>query len=342
MEWYERLARGALNLVDPYPPGNKPPAGEVWPYLKACVPAIRRVLVFSLCITVFTASIEVWLIGYVGRLIDMVVATPADQIWQVHGPRLLGAAIFVLLIRPVSQFARYAINDIGLQCNVANMVRWRAHEHMSRQSVGWFQSDLTGRTASRLVDIGNYASDTIYQSLNALAFGIVYVAGIVLLMAQTDIRLAFPLLFWIALYFLVMAMIIPRMVHAQRDFQSTKSALIGGVVDSFSNMDTLKLFAGHDSIASNHRADLENTRQALFRTRKIGVGMRTIVSVLEGALMVGFVGYSILLWSTGAASIGLIGAAMALTLRITAMADWILDAVWIIFLRQHRHWTRSC
>ncbi|MFK7995830.1 MAG: ABC transporter ATP-binding protein [Granulosicoccus sp.] len=330
---FKRCTDAALALVQPYDSSGEAPSAQVWPYLKSHILPLRRVLLLSICITVFAASIEVWLISYAGWLIDVLAATPASQIWDQHGYDLLFAALIVLLLRPASQFIRHAVNDIGFQCNAATLFRWRAHEHISQQSVGWFQQDLTGRTATRLVDIGNYASDVIFHLFNTLAFGLVYMVGIVMLMAGTDVRLALPLFFWLALYIGLMVFVIPRMVRAQQKFQSAKSALVGHVVDSFSNFDTLKLFADHESIVKDHKADLENTRRALFVTRKIGVSLRTTITVLEGVIMVGFVGYAILLWSKGAASIGIIGATVALSLRITTMAEWILDSVWVIFQR---------
>ena len=330
---YKRLTEAALHIIDPYVAAESTPEQRVWPYLKAHLCTIRWLLVLSLCITTITASIEVWIISYIGKLIDTLSATAPDQIWHLHAVELSLVALFILLLRPIGQLLRYTVNDIGFQCNSATMIRWQAHRHMTSQSVGWFQNDLTGRIASRLVDIGNYGADTIFHALNAVAFGLVYVVGILILMANTDGRLAIPLILWLLLYATYMWKTIPRMVHAQQEFQAAKSALIGGVVDSFSNMDTIKLFSARSAIEASHRVDLENTRLALFRTRQIGVSMRAIIAILEGLIMIGFVGYSIFLWSIGAATLGLISAAMALTLRITAMADWILDAVWAIFLR---------
>lgn len=188
---YDRLTRVALDLADPYAPGDAgPPPDRVWPYLKAHLRPLRKVLVLSVMVTIIAASIEVWLIGYAGRLIDMLADTTPGEIWQTHRWSLIGAGLMVILVRPLAQFARHAVNDIGLQCNSANLFRWRAHDHLTRQSVGWFQEDLAGRTASRLVLMGNYATDVIYHSLNAVAFGLVYMVGIVLFMAGTDIRLA--------------------------------------------------------------------------------------------------------------------------------------------------------
>ena len=330
---YDRFTTAVLELVQPYSSTDKAPFSDAWRYLKSHLPPLRNVLILSLVVTVIAAGIEVWLISYAGTLIDTLAVTPREDIIQTHGFELLVAAAILLLFRPLSQLLRHATNDIGLDCNIATLVRWRAHDHLANQSVGWFQEDLTGRTAVRLVDIGNHTADIIYQCLNAMAFGLVYMVGIVALMSDTDVRLALPLFAWLILYIGVMILFIPKMVKAQQAFQSAKSALTGTVVDGFSNIDTLKLFSDRDLMANDHKTSLENTRQALFITRQIGVSLRTILTTLEGIMMVSFVGYGLLLWSQGAASIGVIGAAVALSLRITTMAEWMFDSVWWIFLR---------
>lgn len=330
---YQRFTNVILQLVNPYTSTDLPPSGKVWPYLKSHLKPIKTVLILSMFVTVLAASIEVWLISYAGSLIDTLAVTPKEKILQEYGLELLLAVLILLLFRPISQLLRHAINDIGINCNVANLVRWRAHDHLANQSVGWFQEDLTGRTAVRLVEIGNHVADIIYQWLNAMAFGLVYMVGIVVLMSDTDIRLALPLIVWLLLYIGVMTLFIPRMVRAQQTFQGAKSALTGVVVDGFSNIDTLKLFADRDLMVSDHKVALEHTRQTLFVTRQISVSMRTILTMLEGIMMVGFVGYGLWLWTQDAASIGLIGAAVALSLRITTMAEWVFDAVWWKFLR---------
>ena len=330
---YQRFTTAVLELVQPYSSTDEAPFADVWRFLKSHLPPIKKALILSLVVTILAAAIEVWLISYAGTLIDTLAVTPRENIMQSHGFELLMAAVILLLFRPLSQMLRQALNDIGLNCNVATLVRWRAHDHLANQSVGWFQEDLTGRTAIRLVDIGNHVSDVVYQCLNAIAFGLVYMIGIVALMSETDPRLALPLFGWLLLYIGVLVLFIPRMVRAQQVFQGAKSALTGVVVDGFSNIDTLKLFSDRDLMVNDHKAALENTRQALFVTRQIGVSLRTILTALEGFMMVGFVGYGLYLWTEGDASIGLIGAAVALSLRITTMAEWIFDSVRWIFLR---------
>jgi ATP-binding cassette subfamily B multidrug efflux pump len=289
------------------------------------------VIALSLFMTALSASIEVWLISYAGRLIDMLVDSSPALIWQDHAASLIFAAAMLVLIRPIIQFLRHAVNDIGLDCNGASLFRYRAHAHLTRQSVGWFQEDLAGRTASRLVLMGNYATAVIFQSLNAVAFGAVYMIGIVVLMAGTDVRLAVPLLLWALLYGALMIWIVPRMVNAMETFMASKSALLGQVVDVFSNFDTVSLFATRSEIEGNHTEALETTRQKLFHARQISVGLRTVTIFLEGLIIVGFVGVGVWFWSQGMATIGVVGTTIALSLRIANLAEWVMDAVSRIF-----------
>jgi ATP-binding cassette subfamily B multidrug efflux pump len=329
---YDWLTRRVLHLADPYVHGTgATPSPRVWPYIRSHLRPLRNVLVLSVIVTALAASIEVWLISYAGRLIDLLADTARADIWANHRASLVFAALMIVLIRPLGQFARHSVNEFGLSCNSANLFRFRAHDHLTRQSVGWFQDDLAGRTASRLVLMGNYAGDVIFHCLNAVAFGLVYMVGVVTFMANIDLRLALPLFIWLALYIVLMVVIVPRMVRSMETFMASKSALLGGVVDTFSNFDTVSLFARRRDIEADHRLSLEATREKLFLTRQISVGMRTLTVWLEGIIIVGFVGYGIWLWSQGAASIGLVSAAMALSLRITTMADWVSEAVWSIF-----------
>lgn len=330
---YDHITRIFLHAADPYVLSDAPPKRTVWAYIKSHMYPLRWVFAAGITVTILAGMIEVWLIHYTGQLVDKMVLTEAETFWQDEGWGLFAAALIILIVRPVIQFLRLGVNDIALDCNAANLTRWRAYNHLIMQSVGWFQEDLTGRTSTRLVEIGNNVADTFYKMMNAVGFGLVYMLGVLFLMASVETRLALPLLLWLGLYVAILTWVIPRMINAQHKFQASKSALVGTVVDGFSNFDTLQLFAPKDQIARELHGRLEDTRNALFRTRQIGVGLRTTLVALEAIVMVGFIGYGVWLWSTGIASIGTISAAVALSIRITTMAEFILDSIWWTFLR---------
>ena len=330
---YHRITTFFLELMQPYQLSDKPPSQEIWPYMKAHLWPMRYIIMGSVIFTILSASVEVWLIQYAGQIVDLLTTHTPNDIWAEEGLGLGLAALAILLLRPALEFLRMAMNDIAFQCNSATMVRWRAFDHLSQQSVGWFQEDLSGRTSGRLVDIGNHVSDTIHAALNTFAFGVVYMVGVVLVLSQINIVLALPLLLWLGLYISVVYVVIPRMINTWHDFSAAKSALLGSVVDNFSNFDTMKLFGPRGVIMKEQRRRLEDTRQALFHARQVGVGLNTSLVALEAVILVGFIGYGIFLWSVDAASIGLISSAIALSFRITTMADGIFDSMRWVFLR---------
>jgi len=117
---YDRFTTAVLQLVQPYSSTDKAPFSDAWRYLKSHLPPLRNVLILSLVVTVIAS--------YAGTLIDTLAVTPREDIIQTHGFELLVAAAILLLFRPLSQLLRHATNDIGLDCNIATLVRWRAHD----------------------------------------------------------------------------------------------------------------------------------------------------------------------------------------------------------------------
>ena len=333
VKFYQKITKFFIGLASPYQLSTTPPSREIWPYLKTHLRPLRKIIVGSVICTILVASIEVWLIQYAGQIIDLLAEHKPSEIWREEGTGLMFAAAMIIFLRPALHFLVMAMNDIAFQCNSATLVRWRAYDHLSRQSVGWFQEDLSGRISGRLVDIGNHVSDSIHVVLNVVAFGFVYLIGVIFLLSQTNIWLIMPLLVWLSLYIGVVILVMPRMVDTWHNFTAAKSALLGTVVDNFSNFDTIKLFAPRDHIMNEQRARLEDTRQTLFAARKLGIGTHTILIMLEAVILVGFVGCGIWLWSVEAVSIGLVSSTIALSLRITTIADWIFDSCRWTFMR---------
>ncbi len=325
------IAQLIEGLVDPFVPASSQPPRDVWPYLWQTMKPMRKVIALSIFFAVIAGSIEVWLIGYAGRLIDTLVAVQREDLWQTHGATLIGVALMMLVLRPVFHFAREGLNDLAFRPNTATLARWRAHRHVSQQSVGWFQDDLSGRTASRVVEIGASVSNGTYRVINTLVYVSIYLVGIIILMSSSDIRLALPLLLWMALYALLMVMVVPKMRSASEAYQGARSALTGTIVDTYSNIATVALFADKALRDADEKAQFEAMRQRYFELQRVEVVLNVAITVLEGLMLVGLVGYGIFLWQQGDASLGLVAAALALGFKITSMAEWFLDAVAGIF-----------
>ncbi|MCP4386579.1 MAG: ABC transporter ATP-binding protein [Hyphomicrobiales bacterium] len=320
------------NLVDPFQPyDDSTPHTGAWRYLTENLRPLRRVMAMSLGLTVISAALEVWLIGYAGRLVDTLAAASPDRLWAEHGGELLLVAAVVLILRPLAPFLRESLDDIAFRPNAVTLVRWRAHRHVLQQSVGWFQNDMAGRIATRVREIGSSAAGAAYSVLHTLSYVLVYVAGSIWLMASVDLRLVVPLVIWIGLYLALMAFAVPRFQDHSERFQGALSTLTGMLVDTYANITTIKLFADRDQEDRESRAALTATRSTFIGLQRVEVIINVGMVLLGSLLILGLVGTALMLWQAGAAPLGLIAVAVALSFRITAMAEWLMDAVSDLF-----------
>ncbi|WP_421723062.1 ABC transporter ATP-binding protein [Bauldia sp.] len=320
------------NLVDPFQSyADRTPAPGVWRFLVGYLRPFRLVIGASVALTIVSAALEVWLIGYAGRLIDLLAATSPEELWTDHGTELILVAAIVLILRPSVPFFRESLDDIAFRPNAVALIRWRAHRHVLRQSVGWFQKDLAGRIATRVRENGSAGAGAVYSVLHGLSYVLVYIVGSIWLMASVDARLVLPLVAWLALYFGLMAYAVPRFQHQSERFQGALSALTGMLVDTYANIATIKLFADRTHEDRESRAALTATRSTFIGLQRIEVVINVGMVLLGSLLILGLVGTALMLWRAGAAPLGLIAVAVALSFRITAMAEWLMDGVSSLF-----------
>ncbi|GAB3840845.1 ABC transporter ATP-binding protein [Dactylosporangium cerinum] len=307
--------------VDPFRDDVAAPPATVPSYLRQVLRPLRGVVAVSVGLSVVVAAIDVWLVAYAGRLVDLLGAAAPDTFWAEHGTELLGAAALVLVVRPATNLVREAIDDVALKPNALTMTTWRAHRYVSRQSVGWFRRDLAGRTATRVRDGGAAATSCVYNTVHALAFIVAYIAGSAWLMAAIDPRLLLPLAAWLGCYAALMWWVVPRYRRASARQQDANSALTGLLVDAYANVDTLALLADRPGEERAARRVFADARQAQLGVQRLEVTMNASMDVLSGVLLVGLVGYGVALWRTGTAPLGLVAAAIALSVRITSLPN---------------------
>ena len=319
------------NLVDPFQPdGNSQPRADVWGYLTQNLGPFRWVMAASLLLTAINAGIEVWLIGYVGSLVDMLSETSPAEVWATRGGELVIAAMVVLIARPLSGFLREMMNDVAFRPNATFLMGWRAHRHVLRQSVGWFRNDLAGRISNWVQTVGGTGTHIAYSVIHTLVYVVIYVLGAIGLAASFDVVLMIPLLIWLAAYLGLMWYCVPRLAAQIALYQERYAELSGMLVDTYSNIDTVKLFSDTAETREG-RETFERQRQVYLGVQRYEVTMNSGMLFLGSLLMVGLIGVGIALWQTGSAPIGLVAVAVALSFRITAMGEWLLDAVSSVF-----------
>ncbi|WP_299890630.1 ABC transporter ATP-binding protein [uncultured Ruegeria sp.] len=320
------------NLVDPfvaYTESDTPPT-RLWPFMLDYSQPFMKVFFWAGLISIIVAGVEIGLIYYMGRVVDLLGGTPTE-VWQNHGTELLWMAAFILLLRPILHLVDVLLLNNTILPNFGTLIRWRAHKHVLRQSVGWFENDFAGRIANRIMQTPPAAGEVVFQVFDAISFSLAYLIGAAILLYAADARLLIPLLIWFAFYAALVRWTVKRVGPASQAASDARSTVTGRVVDSYTNIHSVKMFAHNAQELDYAREAIEETRRTFQVEMRIFTVMDAVLVTLNGLLIVGVVGWAIYLWMQGSATVGVVAAATALTLRLNAMTGWIMWALTSFF-----------
>ena len=320
------------NLVNPYANYKETdtPPTTLWSFMWEYSQPFKAVFFFTAVMSLVVASVEVGLIYYMGRVVDVLSGEPA-QVWEEYGTEFIVMAVLILTLRPLLQVMDVALLNNTILPNFGTLIRWRAHKHVLRQSVGWFENDFAGRIANRIMQTPPAAGEVVFQVFDAISFSLAYLIGAAILLATSDARLLMPLIAWFALYSLLISWTVKRVGPASQAASDARSTVTGRVVDAYSNINSVKMFAHHDRELEYAKDAIEYTRQTFQKEMRIFTIMDVMLVTLNGLLIVGVVGWAIMLWMQGSASVGVVAAATALTLRLNSMTGWIMWALTSFF-----------
>jgi ATP-binding cassette subfamily B multidrug efflux pump len=320
-----KFFEGLVDPYAPYPQTDTPPR-KLWPFLADYIRPFRKVFAATAVLSVLAAFADVALIWYVGRLVDQLASAGPAGFWAAHSTEVIGVALAVLILRPLLLVGNIALLHNTILPNFGTMIRWRAHAHVIRQPVGWFESDFAGRIANRIIQTPPAAGDAVFQTFDAVAFASVTVVGAGIMLADADPRLLLPLLVWFVLYMALVRWTVLRAGPASKASSDARSAVTGRVVDAYTNIHSVKLFARHDTEMAYAKESIEHARETFKQEMRIITKMDLALTTLNGGLIVAVTGWAILLWVQGAASVGTVAAASALVLRLNNMTYWIMWA----------------
>ncbi|MCP5087533.1 MAG: ABC transporter ATP-binding protein [Rhodobacteraceae bacterium] len=313
------------NLIDPFAVRSAAtPPGELWAYLITQLSPFRRWLPWMALTGLLAAIVESGLIFYSGRIIDLMSATGTVLFWTQHHIELTLAVVFILLLRPVFFVLNHLFLEQMLASNLQEQARWQAHRHLLGQSSSFFQNDFAGRLSNRVMQIGPAVEDSIYMAFEALWFACAYAVGAIIILTQIDIRLALPLAIWLVGYVVYVHRIAVRVASASEKWSDARSLVTGRVVDAYSNIETVKLFAHGESEEKYALSAMRRLRLRFQRFARLMTEMSLGLNVLNGFLIIGVVGPAVWLWAHEMVSIGEVAAASALTIRLNGMSGWIM------------------
>ncbi len=313
----------------PYQP-SKPPdtlVGFVVHYAKPFWPLIAASSVLSVIISL----IEIYLFSFVGKLVDWLSVADRQTFWQTHQTGLIAITALVLLILPGLKFLYESIVHQGLLGNFAMRTRWQAHRYLLSQSVEFFQNDFAGRVAAKMMQTSLGVRDAVIKVTEVLLYVGVYFAGAVILFGASDIRLTAPLILWLIGYITALRYFVPRMRQISMEQAEARSMVTGRVVDSYTNITTVKMFA-HARAEDNYaREGMDIFLDTVYRQMRLSTFFTVALNWMNAGLLFLVAATSIFLWQQNAVTVGAIAFAMGLVMRIHGLSQWIMWEIASLF-----------
>lgn len=313
------------NLVDPFAEfEQKTPPSTYLAYVKSQLTPFRRWLPLMAFMGLCVALMEAGLIFYSGRLVDLMTTTGAAEFWSTHWLELSLAVVFIAAARPAIIGLNHLFLEQTLAGNMQDQVRWRAHKHMLGQSSSFFQNDFAGRLSNRVMQLGGAVEDSVYMALEGIWYFVTYVGGAIIILSATDWRLGLPLALWVVVYATYTYRIALRVADASEKLSAGRSMVTGRIVDSYANIESVKLFADNAREETYARTSMRRHRNRFQRFLRLMTELSFGLNVINGVLIIGVVAPAIWLWTRDIVTVGEIAAATALALRLNGMSGWIM------------------
>jgi ATP-binding cassette subfamily B multidrug efflux pump len=329
--FFETVLRPTASAPEPPPPPGLAARGALglfyWHFARQARGLIAALFFAGLLVAALDTLVPV----FIGRVVGLLASHAPGALLRERWPSFALMAAVLLLLRPAAVLLQATISNQALAPGMTNLIRWQSHWHVVRQSWTFFQNDFAGRIANRVMQTGPALRESIVSAVGAVWYILVYGSTAVALLLHTDWRLALPMLAWFAAYIALLRVFVPRLRERSRALSEVRSGLTGRIVDSYTNILTVKLFArARDEDAFVREAVDEHT--TAFRAQQRLITRLTATLVCMNACLVSGTG-AVALWQWNAGRIGVGAVAMALPLahQIAQMSGWVAQNVTAIF-----------
>ena len=311
-------------------PRGSPPSGLLafyWHFVRQTGPLYTTMFVTGLAVALIDTLIPV----FIGKLVTLMQALDRAAAFSAATPMLLGMAAIVLFGRPLTLLADSLVRNNAVVPGVTSLIRWQSHWHVVRQSWPFFQNDFAGRIANRVMQTSNALRESVVSSIRAIWYIMIYGLSALVLMAIADWRLAVPTVLWFAGYVVFLRYFVPRMRDLAKTSSEARSLVMGRVVDSYTNILTVKLFARARDEDAYVRDVVDSHTAAMAAHMRLITRFMAVLSTMNAMLLVSTAGIGITLWGQGLVSVGIVATALPLAWQIANVAGWVSWEVTGIF-----------
>lgn len=327
MSLHQRFGR----MVDAFRPADGPPPDTLLAFFRWCLSGAWRGLGVAAVASAMGGAADVIAAMLLGRVVDAVSGTATAGFWSQNWLLITLFIAFFLILRPAIFGLSTASSSVIIGPNILPLVLSRLHRWTMGHAVTFFDNDFAGRLAQKQMQTARAVTDVASEMVNVVAFALASVIGSAVFLLSVDGWGGVALILWLLAYFALIRFFLPRIRQRSGARASARAMVTGQVVDTITNIKTVKLFAH-----AEHEDRAALGAMAGFRERALDFGIvstwfRLSLMIVAGVLPVILVGGSIILWRQGLATPGDIAASGAIAMRLSQMTGWVsmaLMGVW--------------
>ncbi|MCY9873789.1 ABC transporter ATP-binding protein [Vibrio barjaei] len=309
---------------------DQPPEG-IFAFCRHYTRGFEKPLLLMALLSTTVAIIEVALFGFMGELVDWLTSSNPETFMDENGATLMWLGLVILFVMPALILVYSLITHQTLLGNYPMSIRWQAHRYLLKQSLSFYQDDFAGRVATKVMQTALAVRETVMKTADVFIYVSVYFTSMLVILAQADLRLMLPMLFWLFAYIGIQIYFVPKLKKVASEQADARSLMTGRIVDSYTNISTVKLFSHSRRETEYAEEGMEGFLDTVHRQMRLVTGFDVAVQLANYILLFSIAAISISLWMDSAITVGSIAIAISLALRINGMSMWIMWEVGALF-----------
>ena len=317
LSWFE--AR-----LNPFPAEEPtvPPKGLFafcWHYSKAAAPWLAMLGVLTALIGIG----EVLMFKFLGAIVDWLSNSSRETFLADNSTYLMLMGAVLVAMPVLGLFHSFIMHQVLLG-NYPMIARWQMHRFLLRHSMSFFANDFAGRVATKVMQTSLAIRETVMKILDIFIYVVSYFVSMIVVVATADIRLVMPILLWLVIYIGLISYFIPKLRKSSAAQADARSTMTGRVVDSYTNISTVKLFSHAGREETYAKESMDGFLQTVYRQFRLVTWLQTLVELNNYFALFSVASLSIWFWMHGDATTGSIAIAIGLVMRINGMSQWIM------------------
>ena len=304
---------------------------SVWNFYWNYISQVKGSMILLFVAGFVTAIVDLSIPLFIGRITGYVSHAKSDALPVNELHAILIMAFVIIVLRPFIHFFHDLVTNQTIAANFTNLIRWQNHRGLIRQGWGFFQNDFAGRIANRVMQTGPSLRESTVATLTAVWYLLTYGISSIIILAQQSWTLSTPVFLWFLFYGFLMWFFIPRLTQRSNMLSKARSGLTGAIVDSYTNIHTVKLFAKSEDEDQFVRDALMSHTSAFWASLRMVTTWMTSLTMLNALLLSATTGVGLWLWHEGTISVGILVTAIPLVWQIANMSGWVANNLSAIF-----------